>query len=187
MTTLVFFLEEPSAEALLESFLPRILPAGYQFHCVVFEGKSDLERRLALRLRKWQKPDCRFIVLRDQDSAVCTDVKALLAQKCREGRRPEALVRIACPELESWYLGDLQAVADGLEMAGVARLQGRAKYRNPDALANSAQELRRITAHRYQKVSGSREIGKYLEMERNRSHSFKVFVDGLARLWSDEQ
>ncbi len=46
MKTLVFFLEEPSARAMLQSFLPRVLPAGYQALYIVFEGKSDLEKRL---------------------------------------------------------------------------------------------------------------------------------------------
>lgn len=107
MTTLVFLLEEPSAEAMLEALLPRILPDGYLYQFVVFEGKSDLEKRLVMRLREWRKPDCRFIVMRDKDSDICTEVKAGLRQKCREGQHPEALVRIACCELESWYLGDL--------------------------------------------------------------------------------
>ena len=183
MTTLVFFLEEPSVRAMLESFLPGILPEDYAMQFVIFDGKSDLEKRLALRLREWQKPDCQFIVLRDQDNAVCTDVKATLRQKCVEGHHPEALVRIACHELENWYLGDLMAVEAGLQVTGLARLQNKAKYRNPDGIANSAEELKKITGFRYQKVSGSREIGKCLDLERNRSHSFKVFMEGIARLW----
>ncbi|MEI6603610.1 MAG: DUF4276 family protein [Clostridia bacterium] len=185
MTTMVFLLEEPSAQAMLESFLPRILPEGYEAKFVVFEGKSDLEKRLVLRLREWQKPDCQFIILRDQDSAVCKDVKAFLRQKCNEGQHPETLIRIACHELESWYLGDLLAVEAGLEITGLARLQNKAKYRNPDLIANSAEELKKITKCRYQKISGSREIGKHLEVDRNLSHSFTVFTEGLFRLWGD--
>ena len=187
MTTLVFLLEEPSAQAMLESFLPGILPEEYETQFVVFEGKSDLDKRLVMRLREWQKPDCQFIVLRDQDSAVCVDVKAVLKQKCNEGQHPEALVRIACHELESWYLGDLLAVERGLEITGLARFQNKAKYRNPDGIANSADELKKITKYRYQKVSGSRKIGKHLEVERNQSHSFRVFMDGLVRLWGNRQ
>jgi hypothetical protein len=170
---------------MLESFLPGILPPGYEAQYVVFEGKSDLEKRLSMRLRGWRKPDCRFIVLRDQDSAVCTEVKTTLRQKCAEGQHPEALVRIACRELESWYLGDLQAVEAGLELAGISQRQGNAKYRAPDAIQNASYELMKLTQGRYQKMAGSRAIGKYLNPSRNRSHSFGVFVQGLVRLWEN--
>ena len=43
MTQLVFFLEEPSARAMLENFLPRILPDNIAVRYVVFEGKQDLD------------------------------------------------------------------------------------------------------------------------------------------------
>jgi hypothetical protein len=167
MMTLVFFLEESSAQVMLESFLPSLLPVGYETQFVVFEGKSDLEKRMVMRLREWQKPNCRFIVLRDQDSAVCMDIKAVLRRMCHEGKHLETLVRIACHDLESWYLGGSLAVEAGLEITGLARLQKKAKYRNPDTIANSAEELKKITKGRYQKVSGSRKIGRYLEAGRN--------------------
>ncbi len=187
MTTLVFFLEEPSAEAMLKSLLPRILPDEYQFQYVVFEGKSDLEKRLVMRLREWQKPDCRFIILRDQDSADCVAVKAGLRRKCQEGRHPEALVRIACHELESWYLGDLLAVEYGLGLRNLGRQQGRGGFRNPDTRSNPAEVLKNLTKGRYQKVAGSRQIGEHLEVMRNRSYSFRVFVEGLLNLCRDTE
>lgn len=167
---------------MLESFLPRILPDSYQIQYVVFDGKSDLEKRLVLRLRLWQKPDCRFIVLRDQDSEICTEVKAVLKQKCRDGKHPEALIRIACRELESWYLGDLLAVEYGLQCPGLRNQQRKAKFRNPDLLINSAKILKKLANGRYQKVAGSREIGKHLDIQRNSSHSFQVFAMGLVNL-----
>ena len=96
MVTLVFFLEELSAQAMLESFLPRILPKNYETRYIVFEGKSDLERRLLHKLRGWNKPNSRFIVLRDQDSTDCRYIKENLVRKCQEAHHPETLVRIAC-------------------------------------------------------------------------------------------
>lgn len=44
-----------------------------------------------------------------------------------------------------------------------------------------------MTGNRYQKVSGSREIGRHLSVDGsgatgNRSHSFRVFVSGLRKL-----
>ena len=64
----------------------------------------------------------------------------------------------------------------------LARMQGKRKFREPDRLANAAQELGRITDRRYMKVAGSRAIGPQLSLTQNRSHSFGVFISGVARL-----
>lgn len=181
MTQLVFFLEEPSAREMLKGLLPRLLPNTYEMVYLVFEGKQDLEKRLPRKLRAWQRADARFIVLQDKDSTDCVELKQRLAQLCTQAGREDALVRIACHELESWYLGDLTAVATAIGPAGLARQQGSRKFRDPDRLANPYQELKRI-APEYQKVSGSRTIGPYLSIENNRSISFNVFISGIQRL-----
>jgi len=46
MTQLVFFLEEPSAKAMLEGLLPRLLPESVYCRYVVFEVKQDLEKQM---------------------------------------------------------------------------------------------------------------------------------------------
>ena len=187
MVTLVFFLEEPSARAMLESFLPKFLPENYETKYIVFEGKSDLERRLLNKLQGWNKPDSHFIVLRDQDSADCKEIKDNLKRKCQEAHHPETLVRIACHELENWYLGDLEAVEIGLNQNGLSKLQNKKKFREPDSISNAVEELRKITKKKYQKISGSREIGKYMDRSRNNSHSFNVFLQGLENLLQNDQ
>lgn len=113
--------------------------------------------------------------------------KNRLGDICRRAGKTRALVRIACHELESWYLGDLGAVERAMNLPGLAGRQERRKYRDPDRLANPVQELERMTGNRYQKVSGSREIGRHLSVDGsgatgNRSHSFRVFVSGLRKL-----
>ncbi len=97
------------------------------------------------------------------------------------------MVRIACHELESWYLGDLAAVERGLGVSGLSAKQNQNKYRIPDRLSNAADELAKLTRDRYQKVGGSRAISPFLDPNNNRSHSFNVFVDGLKRLISEVQ
>lgn len=181
MTTLVILLEEPSAREMLRGMLPRILPQSVFVQYVVFEGKQDLEKQLMKRLRGWRTPKSAFVVLRDQDSAECETVKEKLVGLCRKASKPEALVRIACRELESWYFGDLPAVEAGLKVSGLSPLSAKARYRNPDAIVNPAAELRRLTEGTYQKLSGSRAIGPLLNPERNTSHSFRLFVDGVKR------
>lgn len=183
MITLVFFLEELSAKALLETLLPRFIPENnFHLHFVSFEGKQDLEKQLLRKMKGWRTPKTHFIVLRDQDSAECKNVKQCLSELCKEAGRPDALVRVACRELESWYLGDLKAVGEAFGMNDLAGKQDKRKYRTPDALENPVQELERITKQQYQKISGSRAIGPYLDIANNRSKSFQVFVSGLKNL-----
>lgn len=181
MKELVFFLEEQSAEAMLNGLLPRILPGGVGYRCIVFEGKQDLEKQLVRRMRGYRTPHARFVILRDQDAEDCEDVKKRLVRLCRQSARPDSLVRIACRELESWYLADLQAVQRGLRMDGLAKLQDKSKYRDPDSIQSPSRQLARI-APIYQKVGGSRAIGPYLNPENTRSSSFAVFIAGIRKV-----
>jgi hypothetical protein len=179
MITLVFFLEEPSAREMLIGVLPKILPDHIVPRFVVFEGKQDLEKQLVRKLKHWRSPNSKFFVLRDQDSGDCRLIKRNLLEKCSEADKPDTIVRIACHELESFYLGDLQAVEKGLKISRLSKLQNNRKYREPDKVTNPAQELMNLTKNYYQKVSGSRAIGKYLSLENNLSHSFNVLVKAI--------
>jgi hypothetical protein len=181
MRTLAFFLEEPSAKAMLEGLVPRLVPPNtpVELRFVVFAGKQDLEKQLVKRLRGWILPETTFIVLRDQDAGDCREIKAKLVELCTAAGRPTALVRIACQELESFYLGDLAAVERGLELTGLVHHGKKAKYRNPDKLSSPSVELRQLTKGRYQKISGSRAIGVELSIHHNCSPSFAALVAGL--------
>ena len=112
----------------------------------------------------------------------CRLIKRSLVQKCREAGKPETLIRIAIHELESWYLGDLSAVEKGLDLSNLRKKQNSRKYRDPDRLSNPVQEIEKLTAGKYQKVSGSRKIGPYLSLNNNHSTSFNSFISGLIRL-----
>jgi len=183
MISVVFLLEERSAKAMLQGLLPRLLPSEVDTTFLVFEGKRDLEQRLTQRIRGWQRPDSLFVVLRDKDAGDCHDVKRTLVELCERAGKPGTLVRVACPELESWYLGDLAAVERGLGVPGLAKQQEKRRYRDPDnGVAKPSHELSRLTEGRYQKVGGSRAIGPHLALEGNRSRSFRNFIDGVRRL-----
>lgn len=181
MSTLVAFLEEPSAAHMLKAVLPSILPSGCILKCITFEGKQDLEKGLERKMRCWLSPDSYFLVLRDRDSEDCRMVKSRLVDICRRAGRPNAIVRIACGELESFYLGDLDAVSRAL---GCKMPSSRkSKFRAPDSLNNAADELTRVTGRLYQKVSGSKAIGPFLKTDgSNKSHSFNVLLTGVRRL-----
>lgn len=182
MSTLVFLLEEPSAREMLKAIVPRLVPATVAVHYVAFEGKQDMHQQLGRKLRGWLQPDTRFIVVRDQDSGNCVAIKHDLQRICTQAGRPETLVRIACRELESFYLGDLAAVGQAFGLAQLARQQQSRRFRAPDQLGNASQELARLTGGRYQKLSGSRAIAPLLRLDAgNRSHSFNMLVTGIRR------
>ncbi|MBU1239203.1 DUF4276 family protein [Myxococcota bacterium] len=179
------FLEERSAQALLEGLLPKILPPDVHTTFVVFEGKQDLEKQLVRKMRGWRVPDTCFVVLRDQDSGDCSVIKKRLQELCGEAKRPGALIRIACRELESWYLGDLAAVEQAFDLNGIAKKQGTKKFRNPDSLGSPSKELIVLTKHKYQKIAGSRTLGPLLSLDgQNQSVSFNIFLAGITRVLS---
>lgn len=180
MSELVFFLEEVSAKAMLEQLVPRIVPIGSVVRFFPFEGKQDLEKNLKRRLRGYLAPDAHFIILRDQDSGDCVAIKGRLKALCVEAGRPEAVVRIACRELESWYLADLEAVSRAYEKPSIVRESGKARFRDPDTMTSPSSELKRIIPE-YQKIGGSRRIGAALDPANSRSRSFRSLVSAIER------
>jgi len=182
MRTLLVLVEERSAEEFLRGFLPRILPDDVDVQFRVFEGKQDLDRRLVVQIREWRRPDTLFVVLRDQDASDCVELKQLLVDKCRQAGRDDALIRIACRELEAWYLGDLSSVETALDVTGLQRHQNKQRFRNPDSVVQPSTALRDLTRMKYQKVSGSRALGEVISSDGNQSHSFQAFVSGVRRL-----
>ena len=185
MSELIFLLEEPSIVEVLRVLVPGLVPDDVICRFVPHEGKSDLEKSIPRKLRAWRTPGVRFVVVRDKDRGDCHVVKDKLLELCRKGRRPDTLVRIVCHHLESWYLGDLAAVEKAFELNGIARRQRQRKFRDPDVLPNAEQELRRLVPQ-YQKIAGSREIARHLNVGDNRSHSFGVFLSGVRSLFEED-
>lgn len=187
MRELVFLVEELSAKAMLESLLPRMLNADIRFRCIPFQGKQDLEKQLARKVRGYQNDRARFIVLRDQDSHPdCLVLKRKLLDLCREsGKASRCLVRLACKELETFYLADLHAVEQALALRGLAAKQPDRKFRTPDQLGSPSRELKTLTGQGYEKVAGSRAIGKHLNPDNERSPSFRNLVAAIRRMESE--
>jgi hypothetical protein len=178
---LVFLLEEPSAKAFLDIYLPRVLPEDVTFQTVPHQGKSDLQRSIPKKLAAWRTPDTCFVVMQDQDANECRDLKRELVRLCHEAGRPDTLVRIACRELEAWFLGDLEAVAQAYPRFAWGRYIDKAQYRDPDAIVRPSRELMKLIPD-FQKVSGARALAPYIERHRNRSKSFHAFLGGVTRM-----
>jgi hypothetical protein len=184
MKELVFLLEEASAKALLKTLLPRLLNDEICVRLIPFEGKQDLEKQLVKRIRGYQNRNARFIVMRDLDSDPnCQALKQRLIKLCHEaGKAENCLVRLACRELEAFYLADLAAVERALAVSGLSKKQNTSKFRTPDALGSPSLELKQLTGQVYEKIAGSLAIGEHLELDNTRSPSFKNLIAGIRRL-----
>lgn len=184
MKTIVFLAEEPSMVNFLRGFVPRYMDENKirtpELLYIPHQGKSDLKKSIPKKLKGWVKPNTYFMILHDKDSNDCIRLKEELMQICNESGRPDTIVRIVCTELESWYLGDDMCLKSCFGIDPSTYNQ-KAKFRNPDLLSNPYQELKKI-APKYQKLSGSEDIGRVISLSNNRSNSFNVFITGLEKL-----
>jgi hypothetical protein len=95
-------------------------------------------------------------------------------------RRTNSLIRIVCTELESWFLGDLDAIEKGYHI-NLSAHKTKALFRNPDAISNAKQELKKLVSI-YQPIRGSNAIAQFMDITKNNSHSFNIFVSGVKKL-----
>ena len=165
---------------LLDRMLPRIFPS-LQFLCVPHEGKNDLEDRIPGKLKAWRVPGDCFVIVRDNDGGDCIALKQRLRDLCRQTGHENATIRIVCQELEAWYLGQPDAMADAFEDESLRVIGKRARFRDPDARQNPSQDVDRL-CNGFQKIDGARRMADHLTWEDNCSRSFKVFLEGVARL-----
>jgi len=182
MSRVVFLLEEYSMKVLLDGLLPRLFP-GLPFLCVPHEGKQDLEKSLPRKLRAWREPGVKFCVIRDNDRGDCKELKQHLIILCQQAGRGDTLVRIACQELEAWYFGEPSALAAAFHAQGLRNLAAKARFREPDNIANPCLALTKLVPE-FQKVLGARKMGERLTRN-NTSPSFHVFLEGIRHLMKD--
>jgi len=196
-----FLVEEPSAEAALNNLAPVILGPEITFQVHPYNGKQDLLTKLPRRLagyRAWLPEGWRIVILLDTDEADCLQLKArmeaiahaagLTTRSAASGAQFQVLNRLAVQELEAWFFGDTAALC-----AAYPRLKPhlgeRSKYSNPDAIAGGTwealeRELQRVgyAPGGLAKVTTARVISAHMQPERNRSHSFQIFQQGLLEL-----
>ena len=180
MSRIVFMVEEPSMKVLLENLLPRLLP-GISFRCIPHQGKRDLEKSIPRKLRAWNIPGDRFVVVRDNDGGDCRELKQKLLSICAEASRSDVMVRIVCQELEAWYFGDPKALARAFDRKDLEGIDRKARYRQPDAIQQPSREIKKLIPE-FQKISGARLLARQIRREENNSRSFQVFMEGVERL-----
>ncbi|NKC15276.1 MAG: DUF4276 family protein [Gammaproteobacteria bacterium] len=184
---IVFLTEEESMAATLDTVMAvnwTHAINGVDWISLSFQGKSDLEKNISLKMQQWNYSDPHFVILRDQDGADCTVVKERLNQKAKEGNKPYS-IRIVCQELESWFLGELDAVEAAYPHINAGKLRNKAKFRKPDDLTNASQELEKLVDVKG-KVGRAKAIAEHFQPPRCVAHSFSVFWKKIATLMDKE-
>ncbi len=199
VTRLVLLVEEESMRVALEALLPAVV-RGVPHEVIVFQGKADLLRKLPSRLAglRHEVPyGVRIAILLDRDDDDCRElVEKLRAAVQGAGlavdragpRRGDVLCRVACEELEAWFLGDVAALCAAYPSVPPT-LADRALFRDPDAVPGGTWErLERVLQDagyyrdRFPKTKVAAEVARDMRVDRNRSHSFQVTISGLRRL-----
>lgn len=176
--------EEPSMENFLREVLPKILPPGYILDDNIFlrphNGKSDLKKSIPNKIKVFSNYHlpAKVIIIHDQDSNDCKKLKKGLVELCKTNGKCPVLVRIACKELESWYLGDMDAIEKVYPKFKAKNFKKSAKFKNPDLL-QASQELK-ILVPEFQKGFASKNISKFISVEKNTSPSFLQLITGIS-------
>lgn len=186
MGRLEILVEEPSMAEVLHIILPMVLPYEWRLGENVFvrkhQGKSDLQKSIPIKLKTfscWNEP-IGFLIMQDQDSNDCRELKSKILKLCNEYIHIPTIVRIVCRELESWYLGDMDAIQQAYPTFKAKNYKNKAKFRNPE-FCNAKDELKKILPS-YQEISAARNIAPYMSIENNSSESFRQFFVGLYKI-----
>lgn len=168
-------------KATLEHLLPKLGIDPAEVTIIHHDGKSDLEQSLPRKLRAWQAPGARFLILRDNDRAPdCRMVKQRLAGiVAATGKSPVSKVRIVCQELEAWFLADVAA----LRAAGYPAQSKSPAFsrRDPDEISHPVHEMERLRPG-YGKITGASDIAPHLDPDDDRSSSFRHTVQAIRDL-----
>lgn len=141
MKKLLIITEEESAKKFLDTYLPRYISEkhngwtrgrDYLIKTISFKGKGELLKKLRKVI---PTSNCDgLIVLMDQDDEDCKQVKNKLRIALGNCKYPVKF-RIACHELEAFYLGDL----DSLEKSLKKRISTGRK--SPDLITNPSRHI----------------------------------------------
>lgn len=189
MERIEILVEETSMKEFLILLLPRVLPdnwiLNHNYFIRSFEGKQDLQKGIPNKIKvfsNWRREKVGVVILQDQDSSDCKELKEKLVALCEQNGNCPKLVRIVCKELEAWYIGDFEAVSKAYRNFTYQNYVNRAKFRNPDE-CNAYNELKRILPE-FQKVSGAKKIAPFIDVERNKSESFKQTIQGIKEFFN---
>ena len=183
---------------LLQQIIPRII--DIPFRIIAFSGKTDLLTKLPGLLRAyrgWFGSDQRLLVVVDADHDDCRDLKRQLeAMAGRAGlsvchvsrEQPGTLLnRIAVEELEAWLIGDVAALRAAYPRVPES-FADRRRFRQPDCGGGTWEALERVLDkagyHRggLRRIAPAEDVGPHLNLDDNRSPSFRTVLVGVRYL-----
>jgi hypothetical protein len=178
MNSIVVFAEEPSG-AIVARALAQKLDLGERTLVVEHQGWGDLQASFPRKMKAWSgKP--RFIVMRDNDGADCIEQKRGLASLIPSKVAGRVKIRLVVQELESWYIGDPQAMREAglISDKEATSWSKRRQFRRPDEIRHAKRALLTKTGLRGQ-LELAHLMGPRLELARNLSPSFNAFVGAM--------
>lgn len=200
-------LEEPSAELALRIILPRMIPHAEEhvnYELRVFSGKDDLLRKLPSRLRGYstwaRNGDVRILTLVDRDDDNCVALKEkinriavdaglTLHQSGSPASGGSFKARIACEEIEAWFLGDPVAIRSAYPKVAKT-FEHRASFRDVDSIRGGTWErMERLLqdagyfSNGLRKLELARTLAPLLNLEANSSASFNHFRRAVKELF----
>lgn len=211
LARLFIHVEEPSMKVALCKIIGKLeLDKYFDVAIIEHQGKprllKDLPNRLLGYKYRLKYEDIYILVLVDRDQDDCRCLKNQLDNFAHDqGLRTKNAVpseekfrivnRIVVVELESWFLGDEQAVRYAYPKVP-QRFSQRKKYRDPDSIKGSAwQALLKIlqeggyyTASKsLPKIDVARNISAFMKLDANSSRSFNVFLNNASAFVSQEK
>lgn len=186
------FTEEPSLQAFVTILIAKLFPTlNVQYRR--YQGKQDFKKNIRNNIATLSKqyPHAKFMVVLDKDSHDCKTLKAGLKEECEQAGldTSQFLIRIVCTELESWYLGDLEAISKADFSFRQKVSQKNQKFRDPDRLANAKQELQKLLKSVYVPTQFASQVALHFanRIDVNCSCSFQHFISGFKKLSTIEE
>jgi len=182
------FTEEPSIKNVFDVILPKILPEGTFFKVYPHQGKQDLEKAIINAIPQISRiPGSKILITRDQDSGDCVAIKNRIIELVGDKCYCDFYVRIVCRELESWFLGDLEAVRSAYHRFKPENYRGKSDFRNVDMISSPNKYLLKIIPElagrdHLPKLEVSETIAPFMNLEKNTSSSFTNTISAVRRL-----
>lgn len=179
---IVFMVEGDSEKEFLKGLLPRLNIPDHVSLCRTFGGYGGLVKAMPAFMKSWRNENVRFMILCDQDSADCHERKTEILNVVPNYWKTRTVVRIACRELEAWYLGDKSGLSDVLP--DFDRVRAKRKFRkDPDAVLMPARSLGEEVS--FKKIDLAGQMGERVEIDGNQSPSMQVFIRSVRALATD--
>ena len=180
-----FLLEEQSMKSALKALLPKIIP-DKQYKLIPHNGKMDLKQAIPKVVPSLSKNEnAKIVIIQDKDNDVCLKLKNELLSLTRNAKCP-ILVRIACEELEAWFLGDMRAIERAFPRFKADNYINKKPYRKIDKIKKPSLVLKKLIPELkdydiFPKRKIAEAISYQMNIDENRSTSFKNLVTGLCK------